>query len=175
MLFGVVSQCSRAENQSYPKLQPPPSPPLANCPSAPSHDLFDFLNKVPKYRYMHLFSQDSNIWSDVHYPTPPPLKPAQYFWSSLTPHQPLFVFCYNQLQHLSCIFIFYHCYPSLTIYPIKMTWNPWKHTSLTSIFNSFERIRSVPQESGGPYLKETQTESKPETCSGERDPFTFVW
>ena len=31
---------------------------------------------------------------------PPPLSPVQYFWSWLTPHQLLFVFCTNQPRHL---------------------------------------------------------------------------
>ena len=43
------------------------------------------------------------------------------------------------------------------------------------MFNTFERIRSVPQQSGEPYLKETQLEWKQETWTEKRDPFTFVW
>ena len=43
------------------------------------------------------------------------------------------------------------------------------------MFNIFERIRSAPKQSGGPYLKETQPEWKPETRTGKRDPFTFIW
>ena len=42
------------------------------------------------------------------------------------------------------------------------------------MFNTFERIRSVPQQSKGPYLKETQPEWKPETCTVKRDLFTFI-
>ena len=34
------------------------------------------------------------------------------------------------------------------------------------MFNIFERIRSVPQQSGGPYLKETQLEWKQEPVPG---------
>ena len=43
------------------------------------------------------------------------------------------------------------------------------------MFNIFDRIRSVPQQSGGPYLKDMQPEWKPETGAGKRDPFTFIW
>ena len=39
-----------------------------------------------------------------------------------------FCYTYNQLQHLlPFTFIFWLCYPHLTIYPLKMTWNPWQH------------------------------------------------
>ena len=43
------------------------------------------------------------------------------------------------------------------------------------MFNIFEKIRSVPQQSEGPYLKETREEWKAETCTWKRDPFTFIW
>ena len=43
------------------------------------------------------------------------------------------------------------------------------------MFNILETIQIVPQQSEGPYLKETQPECKPETCTVKRDPLTFIW
>ena len=43
------------------------------------------------------------------------------------------------------------------------------------MFNVLEIIQRVSQQSGGSYLKETQPECKPETCTVKRDPFTFIW
>ena len=189
MLFGVVSLRFRAANQPFPY---PPPPPTLRCilPStlvAPNHYCFYFLNTIcslspfSKYRHIHIFSQDSYTphFPVVIYVTQPLLNPTQNFWSWLNPYRFLFVFCYNQLQHLlPCIFLFFClCYPPLTIYPLKMTWNPWKHTSHIHVpmFDIFERTRSVPQQSEGPYLKETQPEWQPETSTGKRDPFSFNW
>ena len=57
-----------------------------------------------------------------------PLNHAQYFWSWLTPHQPLFFFCCNQLQHLlPIIFIFGLCYPPSPKFTVSRwhSWKPW--------------------------------------------------
>ena len=113
------------EPQINPNLTPPPlaSPPVTHRPPynvvAPSHGRFYFLNSLSlfsKYRHIHIFSQDSYtpplfFWSDLRNP---PLNHTQYFGlESLTRHQPLFVFCYNQLQHLlPCSFISGLYYPS---------------------------------------------------------------
>ena len=46
------------------------------------------------------------------------------------------------------------------------------HLSHVPVFNIFERIH---QQSGEPYLMETQQERKLEICTVKRDPFTFIW
>ena len=83
----------------------------------------------------------------------------------------LFVFCYNHFQYfLPRIFIFGLSYPTLPIYPLKMIWNPSNMR-----LSIFERIRRVPLQRGGQYLKEPQPECKPETCTGKWDLFSFIW
>ena len=80
---------------------------------------------------------------------------------------------YNQFQRLLCLIL-----ASVT-HPSPYTFLRWsetiKQTSHLPILNIFEIIRRAPQESGEPYLKETEAEWKPETCIVKGDPFTFIW
>ena len=84
------------------------------------------------------------FWCYIRIPTH--LKPHPVFFSWLTTHQPLFVFCYNQLQHLlSCIFIFlpllptsHHMLSQIDVNPIKPYvantnfQHPWEHSECAS-------------------------------------------
>ena len=79
----------------------------------------------------------------------PSVHIIQNFLSWLIPYQPLFVFCYNQFQHfLLSIFIFGLSYPTLPIYPLKMTWNPLNMRRTCPLLNIGQRIRRVPQQCG---------------------------
>ena len=113
---------------------------------------------IDTYTYMYFLK--------IHNPLPffldwytPPSYTYPIVLVCTNPTLTIFVFCYNQFQHfLPRILIFGLSYPPLPIYHLKMTWNP--------LVNIFERIRRVSQQSGGPYLKKTQSEWKPEPVSG---------
>ena len=106
--------------------------------------------------------------------TPPP-TPQTYNQQSilvLTNRTPTLLRAETSLTSLSSRYLYF--WPQLPIPPYIPSQDFVKPIKQTSMFNIFERIRRVPQQRGRPYLKETQPERKPETCTVKRDPFTFI-
>ena len=138
---------------AYPNPLPFPSCLPSNL-AAPSHDRFYFPNSLSLFsKYKYIFLE----W--FTYP-PPPLNHTRYFGlDSLTTHQPLFVFCYNQLQHLfPCIFIFGLCLtPPPTHTHHILSQDDVKAMKTDVAHNIFKRIWSVPQQSGEPYATSRET------------------
>ena len=93
--------------------------------------------------------------------------------SILTPHKPLFDFYHNQLQHLFPLSFLLNL-PGHPHIPSQDGVKPIKQASQMPMFNISKRIQRTHQQSEGPYLKETQLECKPETCTVKRDPLTFI-
>ena len=88
-----------------------------------------------------------------------------YVWSWLTHYQPCLssvVINYNIC--VPWIFIFGICYPTLTLYPLKMTWNPWKQTlHVPNWMLNQENSKSAPNKAGDhTWSKEMQPKWKPE-------------
>ena len=92
------------------------------------------------------YSQDSYILLRFSewYAYPCPIHITQYFKSWLTTHQLWYIFCHYQLQHLlPYILVSGTCYLPLSIFPLKMTLNPWKqasHISCSTSSNFEERL-----------------------------------
>ena len=98
--------------------------------------------------------------------------------STKHPQQPLFVFCYNKLQHLF-FFTYLYFWPQLpTPSPYNLTGWRETHKDIRRTYQCSTSSREFEEclnKAGGLFLKETQPEWKPETCTGKRDPFTFIW
>ena len=123
---------------------------------------FYFLNRLSlfsKNRPIYLFSQDLYITS---------FSGEVYAISILTPRTVVLIFanptptliCLSVIINFNIFFpvsLFFFClsYPPLPKKPLKMTWNPFNRHRTCLLLNIFERIRRVPQQIGGPYLKET--------------------
>ena len=185
ILFWVAIQPFRAAYHPYPyphclptSCIPIPSNPVANKHSWPflfsespislskiqGTFLYMYFLKIPIF----LFFSRSGIRNPV-----------------LTPH-PEFLALTNSTPTLVCplslltstfpsSYLFYHSYPVLPIFPLKITLNPLNRRR-KYICSTFSReFKRVPQQSGVRYLEESQQKWKVETCSVKRDPFTFIW
>ena len=133
----------------------------------PPHFLIVYLCSPNTGTYIYFLKiHISSSFSGVMYVIQPLLNPTQYFCLDL-PHTNPCLSCVIIVFSIFPVYLFLACYPPLTRYPLKMTWNRWTNTSHVPMLHTFERIRSVPRQCGVPYLKETQPEWKPETCTGK--------
>ena len=107
-------------------------------------------------KYMYMYSLKISIphpfsRSSISNPL---LTATQYFWPWVTPHKPLFDFYHYQFRHLFPLsFLLLHL-PGHPHILSQSDVKPIKQSLQLPIFNIFERIQWVPQQSEGPYLKE---------------------
>ena len=124
-----------------------------------------------------IFSQDSYIppFSGVVYATPilTP-SPLVFRLTHINPCLPSVIINFNISFPVS-LFMASSTHPSPYTPSRWRDFNQLNRGCTCLLFNTFDRIWRVPQQSGGPYLKETQPQCKPETCTGKRNPFTFIW
>ena len=109
---------------------------------------------------MHIFSQDSNIWSDVRNPTPP-LNPPSIFGLDSSHTNP----CLSSVIinfNIFPVFLFLPLLPIPYHIPYQDDVKPMKtYIAHTNIQQLRENSKSASTKRGS-YLKETQTECKPE-------------
>ena len=118
------------------------------------HVRFYFLNRVsfvPKYREIHVFSQDSYTPSFLpEYSHQVFLTPS---YLTQTPCLTSIIINFNVSFPLSCsFFTSVTRYPHILV-PSKDDVKPIKQTSQIPMFNIFERFQRVPQQSERPYLR----------------------
>ena len=144
MLFSIDSHHLYSSKLHLPLPPPPPPSCLPSTLVSTNHAMFIFW-----ILYLSSLNTGTCMYF-LKFQMSPTLFQSSIRNPILTPHPVVLVFT-NPAP-------FWPQLPTLPIYHLKMTWNPFNRRRTCLLFKTFENIRRVPQLSRGPYLKETQLE-----------------